>query len=39
MNPLFLFSFLNAHDSQVRSFDEVGEFLHIPFAELELFDL
>jgi hypothetical protein len=39
-NPfcLRLFSFFNAHDSQVWSFDGVGEFLHIPVAGLELFD-
>jgi hypothetical protein len=35
---LHLFSFLNAHDSQVWSFDGVGEFLYIPFAGLELSD-
>jgi hypothetical protein len=35
---LHLFSFFNAHDSQVWSFDEVTEFLHIPFIALELFD-
>jgi hypothetical protein len=35
---LHLFSFFNAHDSQVCSFDEVSEFLHIPFISLELFD-
>jgi hypothetical protein len=40
MYPFFLdcFSFFNAHDSQVWSFDEAGEFLHIPFTGLELFD-
>jgi hypothetical protein len=27
-----LFSFFNAHDSQVWSFDGVVEFLHIPFT-------
>jgi hypothetical protein len=35
---LDLFSFFNAHDSQVWSFDGVGKFLHIPFIALELFD-
>jgi hypothetical protein len=40
MNPfcLHLFSFFDAHDSQVWSFDGVGEFLYIPFTGLELFD-
>jgi hypothetical protein len=33
---LHLFSFLNAHDSQVWSIDGVAEFLHIPFTALEL---
>jgi hypothetical protein len=33
-----IFSFFNAHDSQVWSCDGVGEFLHISFAGLELFD-
>jgi hypothetical protein len=39
MNPycLDLFS-LNAQDSQVWSFDGVGEFLYIPFTDLQLFD-
>jgi hypothetical protein len=32
------FSFFSAHDSQVWSFDEVTEFLHILFWALELFD-
>jgi hypothetical protein len=32
---LHLFSFFNAHDSQVLSFDGVTEFLHIPFTVLE----
>jgi hypothetical protein len=31
---LYLF-FFNGHDSQVWSFDEVIEFLHIPFTILE----
>jgi hypothetical protein len=31
-------SIFKAHDSQVSSFDGVGEFLHIPFVGLELFD-
>jgi hypothetical protein len=31
---LYLFFFLNAHDSQVWSFDGVAEFLHIPFKAL-----
>jgi hypothetical protein len=35
---LYLFSFFNAHDSQVWSFDGVAEFLHIPFTALQLFD-
>jgi hypothetical protein len=35
---LHLFSFFNAHDSQVWSFDGVAEFLHIAFTALELFD-
>jgi hypothetical protein len=35
---LHLFSFFNAHDSQVWSFDGVSEFLHIPFTGFELFD-
>jgi hypothetical protein len=35
---LYLFSFFNAHDSQVWPFDEVTEFLHILFTALELFD-
>jgi hypothetical protein len=35
---LHLFSFFNAHDSQVWSFDGVGEFLHIPVTGLELFE-
>jgi hypothetical protein len=35
---LHLFSFFNAHDSLVWSFDEVAKFLHIPFTALELFD-
>jgi hypothetical protein len=35
---LELFSFFNAHDSRVWSFDGVSEFLHIPFTSLELFD-
>jgi hypothetical protein len=35
---LHLFSFFNAHDSQILSFDGVAEFLHIPFTALELFD-
>jgi hypothetical protein len=35
---LHLFSFFNAQDSQVWSFDGVSEFLHIPFAGFELFD-
>jgi hypothetical protein len=34
---LYLFSFFNAHDSQVWSFDRVTEFLNIPFIALELF--
>jgi hypothetical protein len=34
-----LFSFFNGHDSQVWSFDGVGEFLHIPVTGLELSDL
>jgi hypothetical protein len=39
-NPfcLDLFSFINAHDSQVWSFDGVGEFLCIPLTAFELFD-
>jgi hypothetical protein len=32
------FSFFNAHNSQCWSFDGVGEFLHIPFTGLELFN-
>jgi hypothetical protein len=35
---LDLFSFFNSQDSQVRSFDVVGEFLHFPFTALELVD-
>jgi hypothetical protein len=35
---LHLFSFFNAHDSQVWSFDGVAEFLHNPFIVLDLFD-
>jgi hypothetical protein len=35
---LHLFSFFNAHDCQVWSFDGVGEFLHFLFTGLELFD-
>jgi hypothetical protein len=35
---LNLFSFFNAHDSQIWSFDGVSELLHIPFTALELFD-
>jgi hypothetical protein len=35
---LYLLSFFNAHDSQVLSFDEVAEFLHVPFKALELFE-
>jgi hypothetical protein len=31
------FSFFDAHDSQVWSFDGVTEFLHIPFTALESF--
>jgi hypothetical protein len=40
VNPfcLELFSFFNAQDSHIGSFDAVGEFLHIPFTGLELFD-
>jgi hypothetical protein len=34
---LHLFSFFNAHDSQVWSFDGVAGFLHIPFTALYLF--
>jgi hypothetical protein len=34
---LHLFSFFNAHDAQVWSFDGVAELLHIPFAALVLF--
>jgi hypothetical protein len=39
-NPscLDLFLFFNTHGSQVGFFDGVGEFLHIPFTTLELFD-
>jgi hypothetical protein len=33
--PLLLF---DAHDSQVWSFDGVGEFLHFLFTGLELFN-
>jgi hypothetical protein len=33
-----LFSFFNAHDFQVWSFDGVTVFLHIPFTALEFFD-
>jgi hypothetical protein len=36
---LNIFSFFNFHDSQVGSFDEVTEFLHIPFAALQAFVL
>jgi hypothetical protein len=38
MNPfcLDLFSFFNAHDSRVLSFDGVDEFLHTRFGGLEL---
>jgi hypothetical protein len=35
---LHLFSFFNAHDSQVWTFDGVTEFFHIRFTGLELFD-
>jgi hypothetical protein len=35
---LHLFSFFNALDSQVWSFDGVTEFLDIPFTALELFN-
>jgi hypothetical protein len=35
---LHIFSFFNAHDSQVWSLDGVTEFLHIPVKALELFD-
>jgi hypothetical protein len=35
---LHLFSFFNAYDSQVWSFNGASEFLHIPFTGLELFD-
>jgi hypothetical protein len=35
---LHLFSFLNAHVSQIWSFDVVAVFLHIPFTALELFN-
>jgi hypothetical protein len=35
---LYLFSFFNAHESQVWSFDGVTESLYIPFTALELFD-
>jgi hypothetical protein len=40
MNPFcyHLFSFFNAHDFQVWSFDGGGEFLYVPFAGLESFD-
>jgi hypothetical protein len=31
-----LFSFFNTYESEVWSFDEVAEFLHIPFTALEL---
>jgi hypothetical protein len=33
-----LFSFFNAHGSQVWSFDGVAEFLHITFTALDWFD-
>jgi hypothetical protein len=36
---LHLFSFFNAHDPQVWSFDGVAEFLHIPFTALEFLEL
>jgi hypothetical protein len=35
---LDLFSFFNAPDSQIWSFDGVGELFHIPLTGLELFD-
>jgi hypothetical protein len=35
---LHIFSFFNAHDSQVWSFDGVTEVLYIPFPALSLFD-
>jgi hypothetical protein len=35
---LYLFTFFNAHDSQVWSFEGVTEFLPILFIALELFD-
>jgi hypothetical protein len=39
LNPfsLHLFSFFDAHDSQVLSFDRVIEFLRIPFTALDYF--
>jgi hypothetical protein len=39
MNLFCLDFFLNAHDSQVWSFDQVGEFLHISFTGLEFFSI
>jgi hypothetical protein len=40
MHPfgLHLFSFFNAYDSQVWSFDGVSELLHVASTFLELFD-
>jgi hypothetical protein len=35
---LDLFSFFNAHDSQVRSFDGVAKLLNITLTALELFE-
>jgi hypothetical protein len=35
---LHLYSFFNAQDSQVWSFDGVAEFLHISFRGLVFFD-
>jgi hypothetical protein len=35
---LHFFSFFNAHDSQVLSFDGVAQFLHTPFIAVESFD-
>jgi hypothetical protein len=39
VNPfcLDIFSFFNTHDSQVWSFDGLGDFLSAPFTALELF--
>jgi hypothetical protein len=44
LNSIYYISFwlvpllLHCHDSQVRSFDGVAVFFHIPFLALELID-